>query len=322
MKDLKPSASLGVFARAQTLALRASLIEKLKNASNSPHSEESIHDLRVAIRRFTQCIRLFESFFRGRAAGNIRKRLKNLLDLCGEVRNHDIAQQLLGEAAFSSGSLIDDLHRSRRHLEKKLARRLRRRKLRRRLDDWSAHLRRGPGSSGDLWNSASPVFENAKRVLPGMASDFFEKGSRATAPGANYQSMHQFRLLAKRLRYTLEIFAPAYSDKLAPALTALRGLQDHLGAINDCVTSRQLTPRNSKADRAIRNLMPAREAGFRAYWKREFPPTAAAIWQSWLTSAISKSEETTHEHLHTKTRGSRAGHRRASRRQSPADSTR
>lgn len=56
---------------------------------------EAVHDLRVAIRRLNQCLRLFHDFFPRDEAKNIRRRLRKLMDLAGGVRNFDIAIELL-----------------------------------------------------------------------------------------------------------------------------------------------------------------------------------------------------------------------------------
>lgn len=59
------------------------------------HDADSIHDLRVSIRRFQQCLRVFRQFFPGGAVKKIHKRLHVVMELSGEVRNRDIALHLL-----------------------------------------------------------------------------------------------------------------------------------------------------------------------------------------------------------------------------------
>ncbi len=288
MKESKVPRSMTRFARTQTLARLETLAKEWKRASVSPHDEETIHDFRVAIRRFVQCLKLFQAFFRAGAISKIRKPLKKLLDRCGDVRNYDIALELLREAGFEHDPAAADLRRMRRRRERELERRLIRSKSRQRSKDWRAQLKTGPESGGEPWDSRATVSENASRILPAMAAEFFTAGTRAALPDASHETMHTFRLLAKRLRYTLEVFSPVYGQELNRDLAAIRELQDRLGAINDCVASRRLIKRNSKADRAIRLMVPARETEFRAYWEREFSPESAAAWDGWLASAKQK----------------------------------
>jgi len=46
--------------------------------------------------------------------------------------------------------------------------------------------------------------------------------------------LHDMRKSVKRLRYTLEIFAPAYGEKLGSHVDDMKSLQDVLGTIHDC----------------------------------------------------------------------------------------
>ncbi len=59
---------------------------------------DAVHDLRVSIRRLTQCLRLFSQFFPRERTKKIRQRLEAVMDLASEVRNRDIALQLLAGA--------------------------------------------------------------------------------------------------------------------------------------------------------------------------------------------------------------------------------
>lgn len=48
------------------------------------------------------------------------------------------------------------------------------------------------------------------------------------------QELHAMRIAAKRLRYTLEIFAPIYPGEFKLWLRILRDIQDQIGEIHDC----------------------------------------------------------------------------------------
>jgi len=71
------------------LAFRMNRAARLRDA-------DSIHDLRVAIRRFEQCLQIFHQFFPGHK--KIHRRLHKIMQLSGEVRNRDIALDLLKQA--------------------------------------------------------------------------------------------------------------------------------------------------------------------------------------------------------------------------------
>jgi CHAD domain-containing protein len=82
---------------------------------------DSVHDLRVSIRRFTQCLRVFAPFFPKREARKIRHKLKSIMQAASAVRDYDITLDLFEEAGISSKSpeaaIID---RRRKQAEKTL----------------------------------------------------------------------------------------------------------------------------------------------------------------------------------------------------------
>jgi CHAD domain-containing protein len=66
--------------------------------------EESIHHLRVSIRRLSACLKTFSSFYSGRSWKKIRRKLKELMQAAGDVRDHDIAAKLMLQAGMEPGS--------------------------------------------------------------------------------------------------------------------------------------------------------------------------------------------------------------------------
>jgi CHAD domain-containing protein len=84
------------------------------------------------------------------------------------------------------------------------------------------------------------VEEMAARMLPRMAKEFFDRGTRAASPSGSTDEFHRFRLAAEKFRYTLELFAPVYGPALGDGLEQIRTVQALLGGINDCATVRKM----------------------------------------------------------------------------------
>jgi CHAD domain-containing protein len=61
---------------------------------------DSIHDLRVSIRRFQQCVVAFQQFFPRGQAKRIRVRLHQIMQIAGEIRNYDIALELFEKSGL------------------------------------------------------------------------------------------------------------------------------------------------------------------------------------------------------------------------------
>jgi len=71
------------------------------------HDAESIHDLRVSIRRFQQCLAVFGQFFPHGQAKKIRKRLHRIMEIAGEIRNRDIALELFQKSGLPGDSALE-----------------------------------------------------------------------------------------------------------------------------------------------------------------------------------------------------------------------
>ncbi|HEY4721418.1 MAG TPA: CHAD domain-containing protein, partial [Anaerolineae bacterium] len=62
--------------------------------------------------------------------------------------------------------------------------------------------------------------------------------------------LHAMRIAAKRLRYTMEVFASLYEDNLKESLKAVKDAQEILGDIHDCDVWVQYLPQFLEEERA------------------------------------------------------------------------
>ena len=91
------------FALDRTSILLRRMVFRINRAARL-RDPDSIHDLRVSIRRFQQCLRVFRQFFPGAGVKRIQKRLNKLMVLSGEIRNRDIAVELFKKAGAPANS--------------------------------------------------------------------------------------------------------------------------------------------------------------------------------------------------------------------------
>jgi CHAD domain-containing protein len=81
----------------------------------------AVHDLRVAIRRLSQCLRVFHELFPEKEVKRVRARLRRLMKLAADVRNQDVAIDLLHQAgAAPDSTLLARLARRRKQAERNL----------------------------------------------------------------------------------------------------------------------------------------------------------------------------------------------------------
>jgi len=270
-------APISRYALRETLGRQKRLTAASRRAAKHPQDAEAIHGLRVSIRRFTQCLRIFDQLLDPAAPKQLRKRLRKLMDRCAAARNCDVALDLLGQVGLAKSPSVSKLQKARTQAERDLHRWL---KTEHRRGFPNLQASRHP-PDGD-WKLDQSLEDNLRRVLPLLARDFFEAGSAAAVSGASAQALHQFRLRAKRFRYTLELFERFYAREMVRGAQALKGLQDRLGAINDCVTTIDLLGRDRRAVTAIRSLLDRREVEFKHYWKSQFALHGLAWWSTWL----------------------------------------
>ena len=198
------------------------------------------------------------------------------------MRNCDIAMEVLRAAGWRSPELFAGLEKERQRTRQgtgshahSLA-----------PDGSSPEMARRPAGGAVRFQESAK--ENARRLLPAMMEDLFREGREAARPDSSQRKMHQFRLKTKRMRYTLELFAPVYGAKTKKIMESLKGLQEKLGAINDCATTLEMIRRDRAAAAAVRRLAGERETEFREHWKRHFGPREKARWKAVLGAADGK----------------------------------
>jgi CHAD domain-containing protein len=142
--------------------------------------------------------------------------------------------------------------------------------------------------SVDSWDANMTAAQNAKRHLPALASGYFEAGRKLMEGKPAPEDLHHFRLATKRFRSILEFFRPCYGKSLEGRIDDLRGVQNRLGEINDCVTTlAMLKPpaKHKKTAAFLTHRAAQRTDAFRQYWHQTFgPPEQESRWRRYFSS--------------------------------------
>jgi CHAD domain-containing protein len=99
------AASMRGYALQQTRTMLRRLAFQVNQTARQCDTE-AVHDLRVAIRRFAQCLRLFEPYFPEGEARKIRHKLKRIMTAAAAVRDRDIAADLLQAAGIPKQAAV------------------------------------------------------------------------------------------------------------------------------------------------------------------------------------------------------------------------
>jgi CHAD domain-containing protein len=97
--------SMRQYARQQTALLLGRLSVAVNRAAREADAA-SIHDLRVAMRRLSRCLRVFAPLYPDGSWKKMRRRIAALLAAAGAVRDCDIGLELVARAGVARGSAI------------------------------------------------------------------------------------------------------------------------------------------------------------------------------------------------------------------------
>jgi len=152
------------------------------------------------------------------------------------------------------------------------------------------------------WNPEATAADNALRQLPRLAEAFFAEGRKAARKSSSIERLHDFRLTVKRFRYTLELFRPIYGAALDRRLSDLHRLQQHLGTLNDCATTRGVLLATSDEQgvllsQLLTHLEETEKASKKKalkYWKACFdPPEEEAKWVRYFKTYAGRAQHAT-----------------------------
>jgi CHAD domain-containing protein len=230
-------------SRASARKLR----KRLRKAAKG--DEEAVHGARTTIRRLREMLRVMgRTAFDRQAAERLARQLKDLEKTLGPVRDDDVLLDSVRRwrkgtpRALSAG--MDPLEKRVARRRKKHARALAddlTRKPMRRTMKRVRQLERGrrPPASASPANPANAVPALVRHVVADQTWRAYDEvlAYDTRVPTADFDVMHKVRSACRRLRYLLELFAGAVPSGARDVVTALRELQDRLGALHDHVVA-------------------------------------------------------------------------------------
>ncbi len=220
-----------------------------------------VHKLRVATRRAAAALQTLAPVLPEKKARSVRRCLRRLRRSAGAARDADVLIAMLSrvlpraEAEESLGVRhVMDLAEKRAASARKALR---------------AQVRQG--GRDDLRRAARRLLSSlegrgvGRSFAPFAAERLAEAAREFTAACdedlRDFERLHALRLVAKRLRYTIEVLSPVLAD-VEPTLDALARLQDSLGGANDshealARVNEALTDLPQDADLALRTGLEA-----------------------------------------------------------------
>ncbi|PWU02261.1 MAG: hypothetical protein C5B51_21070 [Terriglobia bacterium] len=245
------------------------------SAANKSLGAEAVHELRVAIRRCTQALTVFKACFPRRELKKVRRELKQAMTAAGPVRDCDIAVELLSKTSVrGAGALSARFRSARKSKEKALAALVRRWSARRSISKWCEALELNAPRSCD-----GTVESTAGSMLRRLGKEYYRCGEKAAARGASGEELHEFRIFAKKFRYSIELFSSVYPGGLEEQTGQVKEIQSLLGTINDYNAVRTMVQESGKhpeLQAALKKSQKQKVRKFRKLWTTQFPGSGDA----------------------------------------------
>jgi CHAD domain-containing protein len=196
--------------------------------------DTGVHQARVASRRLREAVPVLTEGLHHSKAGKAQRKIRRLTQALGSVRELDVTLHLIDELGERPGVPRPALAEVRAHVIED--REQRRKVMLERLEDVD---------TDKLGRRLEAVRQALMHPTPGhnwraaLALRIAKRGRRLDkaieAAGQIYapESLHQVRIAAKKLRYSLEIADESGVVPCAPTLRAIKRVQDALGRLHD-----------------------------------------------------------------------------------------
>jgi triphosphatase len=205
----------------------------------------SLHQMRIGLRRMRAAIAAFAKVVADAEQDQIKAEVKWITNELGPARDLDVfeadilkpmAESRVPDGNFAATRLVFDESRAKAYHAAIAA--IRSARYRRLLLDLAEWVEAGPWTIDDELRKKREhnIVEHAAKMLERVSKKIKKTGAnlRELTP----KQRHKIRIKAKNLRYAVEFFASLFPDdkdakRREAALSALKDLQDELGALND-----------------------------------------------------------------------------------------
>ncbi|MDR3230283.1 MAG: CHAD domain-containing protein [Synergistaceae bacterium] len=239
---------------------------------------EHVHRMRVATRRLREALPLFRECFEA-PAGTFKKwtrSVRRLTRALGDARDADVQiGEVMAELAKATRGDAPGMRRLLLRLRQKRARL--QKGVIAALDRFAesgagaameAHIRLVLGQSHIEGEGEVDESDENEEIRRRIAEALKERVARVMGFGdlirdsRNAARLHEMRKALKRLRYTLEIFAPLRDGKFEGDIKKVKSLQDLLGVLHDCDVRLEQLPRFIEEERERTLLYQGHVRGF------------------------------------------------------------
>ena len=250
---------------AQVMLPHIETLKKKNKAIQRRRNIEDIHDLRVSSRRIRTCLAIFYPIFPQKKLKIWQRDIKQITKSFGQVRDLDVQIDLITQLikTVEDRKVLSGLKRVRLRLKQK--RQIRQAETQAmtksildspsliELEDWTKTVLNTKDQSpaeeteNDEPKDLSGLYHLAYEHIQKRLDEFLFYEVFIFDPD-RIEELHQMRIAAKQLRYTLEVFSALYEQKSDFALDIARESQQILGEIHDADVWGSFIPKFTKRE--------------------------------------------------------------------------
>ena len=198
---------------------------------------EGVHSMRVASRRLRSALSDFAPYMSKRRVSSALKEIRTIADALGEVRDQDVAlialEELLKEAPHEFSKTLQQFIEARKEVRDGARQELKKVLIKERLKNLQTDFSEAVVLATDRVKPANSFVEVARTIIRDRLKDL-EKLSSSFYRPTDPTQLHEMRIAAKRLRYSIELFETCWGSRIAPFAKQTARLQAALGTVHDC----------------------------------------------------------------------------------------
>jgi len=202
---------------------------------------EGVHSMRVASRRLRSALRDFLPYVRKRGLTSVQKRLKNLADTLGDVRDHDVAimalEELEKKAPANVSPTLKQFVEARKEQREQARESLKSVLDKTQLDQLQSDFVTAVDGATDGAKMVSKLqityLQMSRAVIADRLKEL-EKLSADVYKPFEVETLHDMRIAAKRLRYAVELFQSCWGRSIGMYAKRAARVQTALGDLHDC----------------------------------------------------------------------------------------
>jgi CHAD domain-containing protein len=204
---------------------------------------EGVHDMRVASRRLRSALRDFSPYIREQPLKTCAKQIREIAQCLGRVRDLDVSIATLEKLASRCPAdvlpgiqrLIQERIRRREPERNSLERIIAKERFEQLVSQFLQASRRAtrPKVSKNKDNGNEPSFRETSREIIAKRADELERIGSTVFEPFRQKRLHRMRIAAKRVRYSIQLFAQCLPDAVNAVVEPVARLQGNLGDLHD-----------------------------------------------------------------------------------------